>query len=100
MEDFIAVLRAFLLSAHWADDSVAGIQAIEDSIEAFFIKLQTSLVLFYNQLFWGEKDNRKETEQQQNTSDIRYWFQTVLKHTWSCCGDAGWGSPLLLSFLL
>lgn len=59
MEDFIAVLRAFLLSAHWADDSVAGIQAIEDSIEAFFIKLQTSLVLFYNQLFWGGKRQQK-----------------------------------------
>lgn len=53
------MLRAFLLSAHRADDSVAGIQAIEDSIEAFFIKLQTSLVLFYNQLFWGEKRQQK-----------------------------------------
>lgn len=65
MEDFIAVLRAFLLSAHRADDSVAGIQAIEDSIEAFFIKLQTSLVLFYNQLFWGGK---KTTEKKQNSN--------------------------------
>lgn len=43
--------RAFLLSTHWADDPVASIQAIEHCVETFFIKLQASLILFYNQLF-------------------------------------------------
>lgn len=43
--------RAFLLSTHWADDLVAGIQAIKHRVETFFIKLQAPLVLFYNQLF-------------------------------------------------
>lgn len=52
VETFAPVLRAFLLSAHRADDLVAGIQAIKHCIETFFIKLQASLILFYNQLFW------------------------------------------------
>lgn len=68
------MLRAFLLSAHWADDFVAGIQAIEDCIETFFIKLQTSLIFFYNQLFWRKKKRQQKANRatKQLTSVINF----------------------------
>jgi len=42
--------KACLLSTHWADDLVTGIQAIKHRVETFFIELQASLILFYNRL--------------------------------------------------
>lgn len=50
--------RAFLLPAHWADDLVAGIQALEHRVETLLIELQAALVLGNNGLFCNNSKTR------------------------------------------